>query len=182
MYYRELTLDEQDLIKMIDATNFIKNVWRQVDGKYTLVEINWTDYELPNGLPWHMDRYAQTFEEGGKAFGCFDDSLLVGYATLNRPMFGTTANYVLLDQLFVSKDYRNKGIGKNLFAMCAKQGRAWGADKLYICAGSSENTVAFYNSIPCAPAKEVNQALFEDDPNDIQLEYSLTDNNEKESI
>lgn len=171
MEYRELQSDEVDKIKMIDATWFIKNVWRNIEGQLQLVEINWTEYELPNGLEWHMDRFRKTIESGGKAFGCFDGDTLVGYATVNSEIFGSAIKYVLLDQLFVSKDYRNHGIGKKLFSMCKKQSQDFGADKLYLCSASAEDTVAFYRKLGCQNATEVNQALYEQDPNDIQMEF-----------
>lgn len=173
MIFRELGLSEVNKIKMIDATCFIKNAWRFVDGKGKLVEINWTDHELPNGLQWHMEHFKETLQLGGKAFGCFDENTLVGYATVSADIFGTYSKYVLLDQLFISIDYRNKGIGKKLFHLCTSQAKTWGANKLYICAGSSEDTITFYNKIGCVNANEINQKLYEEDPNDIQLEYQL---------
>ncbi|MBE5961793.1 MAG: GNAT family N-acetyltransferase [Lachnospiraceae bacterium] len=173
MIVRELELEEADKIGMIDATCFIKNVWRVVDGEMKLVEINWTDHELPNGLQWHKEHFKATIQSGGKAFGCFNGNTLIGYATVNADMFGICSKYVLLDQIFISKDYRNKGIGKELFHLCVNQAKEWGADKLYICAGSSEDTIAFYIKIGCIKANEVNQKLYEEDPNDIQLEYPV---------
>lgn len=80
---------------------------------------------------------------------------------------------MLLDQLFVSLSQRGKEIGKALFFLCTKLAKEYGAKKLFICAGSAENTVAFYKAIGCVPAKEQNEALYEEDPRDIQLEYSL---------
>lgn len=109
--YREMKAEEADLIKQIDATWFIKNAWRRnsATGKYELIEINWTDYELPNGLRWHLKHYRKTAASGGKIFGCFDKDKLVGYVTLNADVFGVHERYVLLEQLFVSKDYRSRG-------------------------------------------------------------------------
>lgn len=173
MIYRELELCESEKIKMIDATCFIKNAWRLVDGEVRLIEINWTDYELPNGLDWHIERFCETIKSGGKAFGCFDGNTLVGYTTINSGKFGTYSKYVLLEQLFISKDYRNKGIGKQLFYLCTDQAKKWGADKLYLCAGSSEDTIEFYNRLGCVKADEINKELYEEDPNDRQLEYKL---------
>lgn len=173
MEYRKMKLGEEEKIKQIDATYFIKNAWRKIDGELKLVEINWMDYELPNGLPWHIDHYIEAVENGGYACGCFDNGVLVGYGTLMGKIFGTGSKYLLLDQLFVSKDYRNKNIGKQLFSMCADQAKSLGADKLYICAGSSENTVAFYRKIGCENAIEIDKTLFEEDPNDLQLEFQL---------
>ena len=82
-------------------------------------------------------------------------------------------SYVLLDQLFVSNSYRGKGIGKKLFALCAEQAQQFGAKKLYLCAGSAENTIAFYGKMGCVLAAEPDRKLVEEDPRDIQLEYTL---------
>lgn len=172
MKYREMELKEANKIKFIDATCFIKNAWRNVDGKVQLIEINWTDYELPNGLPWHIDRFKKTVQAGGKAYGCFEGDVLIGYVTMNAELWGINSKYCLLDQLFISKDYRGQGIGRELVRCCREQAKQWGADKLYICAGSSEDTIAFYRQIGCVDAMEINQELFEEDINDIQLELS----------
>ena len=115
----------------------------------------------------------RTIVEGGKAFGCFENDVLVGYVTINSDIFGVYSKQILLDQLFVSQNYRNKGIGKKLFGFCICQAKKWGADKLYLCAGSSENTIAFYKKIGCVNAVELNQELYAEDPNDIQLEYLI---------
>lgn len=174
--YREMLLEEAERIAEIDATHFIKNVLRKnrETGEYELKEINWTDKELPNGFSWHLQRYKDTVSSGGKVFGCFDENTLVGYGTVNAEIFGIQERYILLDQLFVSKDYRRKGIGKTLFYLCAEQAKVFGAKKLFLCAGSSENTMAFYHRLGCQPASETNQKLYEEDPRDIQLEFILT--------
>lgn len=49
----------------------------------------------------------------------------------------------------------------------------YGAEKLFLCAGSAENTIAFYHKLGCVVAAEKNEKLYEEDPRDIQLEYSL---------
>ncbi|MBP3609616.1 MAG: GNAT family N-acetyltransferase [Lachnospiraceae bacterium] len=173
--YRKLNLSEADRIAEIDATHYIKNAWRrnEASGQYELVEINWTDTELPNGFDWHLQRLKETLQNGGTAFGCFEGSTLIGYTTVDKDIFGKQEKYVLLDQLFVSQNCRGKGIGKALFLMCAKQAAEYGAEKLFLCAGSAENTIAFYQKLGCQTAKERNQRLYEEDPRDIQLEYCL---------
>ena len=173
--YRKLIIKEANRIAEIDATHYIKNAWRlkKETGEYGLVEINWTDTELPNGLEWHLYRLKGTLASGGVAFGCFDDGVLIGYGTVDKEIIGKQERYALLDQLFVSQNQRGKGIGKALFLMCAKQAKEYGAKKLFICAGSAENTIAFYKNLGCVFAAERNEILYEDDPRDIQLEYSL---------
>ena len=104
--YRKLKLEEADRIAEIDATNYIKNAWRidAATGEYRLVEINWTDTELPNGFGWHLNRFKETVKKGGTAFGCFEDETLIGYGTVDKELFGKQDKYALLDQLFVSRD------------------------------------------------------------------------------
>ena len=173
--YRKLNLEEADRIAEIDATHFIKHAWRMNEetGEYGLLEINWTDTELPNGFGWHLNRFKETLKNGGTAFGCFEENRLIGYATVDRELIGERERYALLDQLFVSQNQRGKGIGKALFYLCAKQAKEYGAEKLFLCAGSAENTIAFYHKLGCVVAAEKNEKLYEEDPRDIQLEYSL---------
>ena len=135
--------------------------------------MNWTEYELPNGFDWHLNRFRETIRSGGKAFGCFEGNRLVGYVTLNAEVFGIHEKYVLLDQLFISEEYRNQGIGKELVTMCKKQAVLFGAEKIYLCSASAEDTIAFYKKLGCKAATERNEELFAEDPNDIQLELTL---------
>ena len=175
--FREMNIGEAERISDIDAAYYIKNAWRlnRETGEYELTEINWTDETLPNGFEWHLDHFKKTIQGGGKAFGCFEDDTLVGYATIDSKVFGQEERYVLLDQLFVSNHYRNNGIGRKMVALCAEQAGLFGADKIYLCAGSSEDTIAFYKKLGCRAAAEIDKTLFEEDPNDIQLELYIGD-------
>jgi len=120
-----------------------------------------------------MERFVETIRNGGKVYGCFEQDVLIGYVTLDVKIFGKKVKYVLLDQLFVSNNYRNHGIGRKLVELCCVQAKSWGAERIYLCAGSAENTISFYNKMGFRNAEEINQALYEEDPNDIQLEYCL---------
>ncbi|MNP38458.1 Acetyltransferase (GNAT) family protein [compost metagenome] len=98
---------------------------------------------------------------------------MLGFATVNPQVFGEKYKYVLLDQLFITLDCRNKGIGKKLFMLSTDEARKWGVDKIYICAGSAEETIAFYFKLGCKEVEEINQELYEIDRRDYQLEFSL---------
>ena len=178
LHYRELTIGEVERIAQIDATHYIQYVWRKnpATGVYERREINWTDRELPNGFDWHLHRLQRTLTDGGSAFGCFEGDTLVGYATVEGAVFGQREKYVLLDQLFVSQAYRGRGIGRALFTLCTQKARSAGGEKLYLCAGSAENTLRFYHRLGCVLAAEPDSALLAEDPNDIQLEYLLLNN------
>lgn len=171
--YRTITIDECDRIAEIDPRQFIERVWRIKDGEYKLLTINYMEEGWPDGYESYRDKLRETIEGGGIAFGAFLNNTMVGFASLNHDFFGTSARYLLLDSMFVSRCCRGKGIGKKLVQLCSEQGLKWGADKLYLCAASSEDTIAFYKSIGCIEAMEINQSLYESDPRDIQLEYSL---------
>ncbi|HSQ87670.1 GNAT family N-acetyltransferase [Romboutsia sp.] len=157
----------------INASQFIKRAWRDVEGIRQLVDINCQEEELPNGTNWHIKRLEASIKNGGKAYGCFKEGALIGFAVIDAKIFGTIDSYVLLDQMFISLEYRNKGIGKRLFELCCQEAKNKGANKIYICAGSAEETIAFYFAMGCKEAQEINQRLYKNDIRDYQLEYKL---------
>ena len=172
--YRQLSLDECHRIDEINPSQMIGKAWREVNGSRQLVDINYQESSWPNGVENHLKWLQRTIMDGGTAVGAFDsDDRLIGFASLNREFFGDKFNHVLLDQLFISLEHRNKGIGRSLFRICANTAKEWHADKIYICAGSAEETIAFYYAIGCSEAEEVNNVLYEKDPRDFQLEYKL---------
>ncbi len=174
LYFRDLLVEECDRISEIDPSQFIEKVWRNIDGEYQLITINYIEEDWPDGYEKYRDALKETIRAGGVAIGTFsEEDRLVGFVTLNSEVFGETAKYVLLESMFVSKQFRNYGIGKQLFQKCAEKAKEWGADKLYMCAASSQETIAFYRSIGCVDAEEVNKQLYESDPRDIQLEFEL---------
>lgn len=172
--YRKLTAEEYELINGMDPSQYIGKAWRELDGERQLVEINYQDLDWPNGYEYHYSRLKATILNRGSAIGAFDNNgKLLGFATINREFFGKDYSYVLLEQLFITLEYRSKGIGKKLFMLSAEVAKEWKADKVYICAGSAEETIAFYFAIGCKEAVEINKELYESDPRDYQLEFSL---------
>ena len=174
--YRNLTIEECHRIAEIDPSQWIEKVWRKVDSEYKLIKIDYMEESWPDGLEKYRDGLVDTFKNGGAAFGAFDEKgTLIGYGSINRDFFGQTAKHVLLDSLFVSRAYRGFGIGKHLVKLCGECAKEWGADKLYACAGSSEDTIAFYKSLGWIEAQEINKEMVEADERDIQLEFRLSE-------
>jgi len=172
--YRKLELEQCELIKGMNPSQYIGKAWREIEGKRQLIDINYHDLDWPNGYENHLSNMKKTLINGGIAIGAFDCSnKLIGFVTVNRKLFGERFKYVLLDQLFINLDDRNKGIGKQLFMAITREVKKWGVDRIYICAGSAEETIAFYFSIGCREAEEVNKELYEGDPRDFQLEFVL---------
>ena len=174
LVYRKLSLGECECIKEIDPSQYIGKAWREIEGNRQLVEINYQDEDWPNGYEYHISHLRETILNGGSAIGAFNlDNKLLGFATVNPQVFGEKYKYVLLDQLFITLDYRNKGIGKKLFMLSTDEARKWDVDKIYICAGSAEETIAFYFKLGCKEVEEINKELYEIDRRDYQLEFSL---------
>ncbi|MGL5087757.1 MAG: GNAT family N-acetyltransferase [Clostridium sp.] len=171
--YRKLKVDECERINEMNPSQYIGKAWREVDGVRKLIEIDYNDLDWPNGYEHHYNNLKTTIENEGFAVGAFENDKLVGFGTINNYFFGNKFKYVLLDQLFISLEHRNKGIGKKLFTDCAKEAKRMGAHKIYICAGSAEETIAFYSAIGCKEAVEVNKELQESDIRDYQLEFSV---------
>jgi GNAT superfamily N-acetyltransferase len=172
--YKKLAVEQCQCINEMNPSQYIGKAWREVVGKRQLVEINYHDLDWPNGYEHHFSNLKETILNGGSAIGAFDsNNKLLGFTTINREFFGEMYNYVLLDQLFITLEYRNKGIGKKLFMLSVNAAKEWNADKIYICAGSAEETIAFYFAIGCKEAEEINKDLYESDIRDFQLEFSL---------
>lgn len=151
----------------------VSECWRNVNGEWKLVPIcfeeNWSlekCQEIAADVVLH-------FENGQSAFGAFDREKVIGFITVSHEIFGKTAKYVQLDCFQVSEQYRGKGIGKKLFAMACEEAKNLGAEKLYISGHSSKESQAAYKALGCVHAKEINQKHVEEEPFDVQLEYSL---------
>ncbi|MDW7660713.1 MAG: GNAT family N-acetyltransferase [Bacillota bacterium] len=176
MNIRFLKLQVEDAVKIreMDASQYIGKAWREVDGERKLVEIGYQDPTWPNGYEHHYDNLVKTIENKGLALGAFDDKgKLIGFVTVNAEVFGERSRYVLLDQLFITLEHRGKGIGKDLMTKAAVASRSFGAEKLFICAGSAEETIAFYKAMGCVMAEEINESLYNEDPRDLQMEYTI---------
>jgi ribosomal protein S18 acetylase RimI-like enzyme len=112
-------------------------------------------------------------QSGGVVIGAFVDSNLVGFASVEGELFGSTKEYLELSYIHVSNDFRNGGLGKKMFELCCVNAKQLGAKKLYIAAHPSEETQHFYLAVGCTFAMEINQEIYEKEPLDIQLEFSL---------
>jgi len=81
---------------------------------------------------------------------------------------GREKGYAVLLRLFVSRDCRRMGLGRQLFNLCAEAARAEGAQTLFISTNPAVETQEFYKSMGCTTAKKHNGPK-----HDIPLEYSL---------
>jgi len=105
--------------------------------------------------------------------GAFYEDKVIAFASIRNKFFGSEKQYLQMPNIHVSRQYRGKGIGKKLFAMCVKAANKMGAKRIYISTHPAIETQRFYESVGCQLASEINQELKKLEPHDIQLEYKI---------
>jgi GNAT superfamily N-acetyltransferase len=86
---------------------------------------------------------------------------------------GSSQQYLELEYIHVSRDFRGQGIGQKLFQGICQAARMRGAQKLYIGAHPAVETQAFYATVGCISAQEIVLEIYQREPRDLQLEYVL---------
>jgi len=149
----------------------VKKCWKKVGKQMQLFDNvyieNWNLKKLRNVAKDLLD----LIESGGIAYGAFDGEKIIGFSSVSLNAFGSQKQYVELKMIQVSFQYRSKGIGRKLFEYLVDSVKLTEANKLYISAHSSYESQEFYKAVGCTMAVEVNQAIAENEPFDIQLEY-----------
>lgn len=119
------------------------------------------------------DHLRRTLTDGGFVLGAFRDGTLKGFVSVERAPIGSEGQYRDLSQLYVSAEWRGRGVGRTLFCRAADWARAQGGAKLYISAHSAVETQAFYRAMGCREAQEYDPAHVAAEPFDCQMEYVL---------
>lgn len=148
-------------------TQPVTEVYRKMDGRYCLVNQPFVD-------DWTAARKREKAEIilSGKyaTYGAFIGDKIVGFVMLEKKLRG---GCLVVDSFHVDKRYRNLGIGKQLFHQAISEGQSLGAERLYISACSSKETIGFYTALGCKLAENVIEEFALDEPYDLQLTYSL---------
>lgn len=150
-----------------------KKVWFNHQGDYSIKEDFFIDEWDDEKKRKVIQSLKSCIQNGGVVIGAYGQDNLIGFANIEGEKFGSRNQYLELPYIHVSSDYRGLGIGKILFLMIVKEARKLGAEKLYIGAHPSIETQAFYQSLGCVYAKEINDRVYAQEPLDIQLEYVL---------
>lgn len=174
MNIRNLTRSEIPLVWTIDRAETIENIYYLREGKLALEPEH---YEMHGWPPGESEDYTPVlldcFDHGGHFWGAFEGERLIGVVVLENRFIGSGKDTLQMTFLHVSKYFRKKGFGRELFQLAEEKARELGARKMYISATPSENTVDFYLNLGCELAEEIDPELFELEPEDIHLEYQL---------
>ena len=173
--YKKLTLDNfnghsLDLFRR----------YQEIDQTLQKVNDNYVYISSPFTEDWNREKCRDVAKEiieaissGAITYGAFFEGRIIGFAYLGTELFGSNKQYIELKIFQVSYEFRNKGIGKELFRLVCNDAKNAGAEKLYISAHPSKESQEAYSHLGCVFAKEVNQELAENEPFDIQMECTL---------
>jgi GNAT superfamily N-acetyltransferase len=134
-------------------------------------------FEIPGWRPDAAEKVTPVlldcFDRGGTFLGVFDAEALVGMGVLESARVGRASDQMQLAYLYVSRAYRGRGVGIQLFEAAVAFAREVGAKALYVSATPTENTVDFYLNRGCVLAPEPDPRLLAAEPDDIHLLYLL---------
>jgi len=167
---------EECTTSLLDSFNRYQEVthcWRKENREWELQNISFTEqWDKPKKIEV-IKEFTKCIENGGIVTVALIENDIIGFSAILNNLFGKNINYIQLEQLHISVDFRNKGVGKKLFKEACTNAKRLNADKLYVSAQSSKETQAFYKAMGCYETLEINQQLFEDEPFDCHLEYLL---------
>ncbi len=174
MNIRSIDRVEIEEIRKIDRSEIVTHIYYLIKGELILKE------EYYDIRSWHPDeinkiikRSYELFDRGGTFYAALDNSTMIGFVALENEFIGKNRDQLQLVFLYVSKNFRRKGIGTELLDLAKRKAKELGAEKLYISATPSKSTVDFYVNRGCKLADEINKQLFELEPEDIHLDLKL---------
>jgi predicted N-acetyltransferase YhbS len=171
---RALTRDEIPCIWDIDRREVIHNIYYFENGSLVLKPEYYDMQGWPSGeAELYTSILLDCFDRGGWFHGLFDDGRLVAAVVLESKFIGPRQDLLQLKQLHVSREYRGRGLGRQLFDMARIEARRQGAKGLYISATPSEHTINFYLRLGCVLTTSPDPDLLALEPEDIHLECAL---------
>lgn len=171
--------EDVSLIARIDRSEHVETEYHVVDGVLVArppskPEIaNW--YRVGTGehsVAAQIEFCASAVKAGAALFGAFDDDVAIALVGVNPKFENDLAWFAFF---YVDRAYRRRGVGDELWTAAVAHVRAGGATRMYISASPTGSAVGFYLKHGCQLADPVHPALFANEPDDIHLIYSLTD-------
>jgi GNAT superfamily N-acetyltransferase len=170
MNMRHLERSEIESFWTIDRSEVHHNVYRMRGDEMILTPFY---FEIPG---WRHGQNGNDstslyacFDRGGVFIGMFDETELIGIAVVDGILRGPNNDQIQLKWLYVSRDYRGQGVGKQLFEEARAIARERGASFLYVSSTPTENTVNFYRQRGCYLALPPDPELLAEEPEDIHL-------------
>ena len=173
---KDLTINDiaPDMLLNFDHRSMITKMWVDRSGSWELTAASDVHEWDKEKRMWASGYLRSQLEQGGSVTAAFDGDNIVGFSSIDGDLSGERAKYANLTMLFVDDRWKRKGIGRKLFDRICTNAARMGADKLFISAVASYETIAFYFSMGCEDAKEIISDFIDTDE-DRCLEFSLED-------
>lgn len=141
----------------------VHRVYRKKDEEYVLVE-------MPYIEDWTLERRRQIANNISSdeyiSYVALEEEKVIGFIGLKRQLLN---EYMILDMMHVSAEYRGMGIGRKLFELGKEEANNRGAKALYISACSSEETIAFYKAMGAKITNHPIKEIADEEPYDLQM-------------
>ncbi len=177
--YRNLSSGEinRELFSGFIRHQTVTQCLRKVDGKFVPRDIAFVDDWTEEDYRLLIAELRETVVTGGVVIGAFVTvngiPALKGFASAAGDLIGAAHTYADLTNIYVSEEYRRRGIGAELFNRVKSYAKSKGAEKLYISAHSAVESQAFYASMGCTEAEEYSRYHAEKEPCDCQMECGV---------
>ncbi len=170
--YRELKYEELKDLRKIDRRQTISRVYSFEAGslreeEFKLELEKWDEDELRAYIKSLEEIYSRAY-----ILGAFSGEELVGLMALDKKYLDEKKEYICLDKLYVSHDYRNLSIGKKLVAYGLREARKTSAKYLYISSSNFLETVEFYKGLGAELTRPI-ESMYEKEPEDIHMRIEL---------
>jgi predicted N-acetyltransferase YhbS len=140
MRLRRLSRDEVELIWTIDRSEVHHHIYELRSGqlvrtpKYFEIP-GWRRGAEEKETPGLLD----CFDRGGTFLGVFEAEVLTGIGVLESAHVGRASDQMQLTYLYVSRAYRGRGVGTQLFDAAVSSAREAGANALYVSATPTDS-------------------------------------------
>ena len=127
----------------------------------------------------HWERIAEEWKEmlvRGEMLliGAYDGAEMVGVAGLDTgTRYGPDNSLYNFGPIWISREYRGRGIGRHLFEMVREMAQGMDIEGLYISATPVPRTVGFYTGMGCRLLSSPDPRLYAKEPEDIHLYLDL---------
>ncbi len=171
---KDLTINDitPDMLLSFNHHELITKMWVKNNDQWELTEVSEVHEWNKEKKMWVAEYIRSQIEQGGSVVAAFDGDVLIGFCCVDGYLTGKTAKYANLTMLFVDDNRKRKGIGRKLFDKICENAARMGADKLFMSAVASFETIAFYFAMDCEDAREIITDYVDTDQ-DRYLEYSL---------
>lgn len=143
MLYKIILFEDSKYVDWNEFEILIKNSWRKIQKNLNTYT---SDYEY-NKKIWGYENTIDTLRKGSRLILVFHDNILIGTATINKEEHKNEKT-ICITKLAVKKEYRKKGIGKDIINFCENLGKEEGCHWLTLfTSGLLENLVSYYEKL-----------------------------------